>query len=186
MAILTAHQFWLGRETVYSIREVLARVEAEDKIQALQSHSIRRLAFFQDWAAMVSQLQALGWSVQADTLDPWKTADTTDLRWLEVSVSIQVNPWAPPQPLETRQMLGGDRLIRPMTSSQPKRMDKISRQALERALAARGMSQARLARSLDLDRSTINRWINGSRPIHPRYRPALWDLLGADLRPDGG
>ncbi|MCM1982343.1 helix-turn-helix domain-containing protein [Lyngbya confervoides BDU141951] len=44
------------------------------------------------------------------------------------------------------------------------------------------MSQARLARTLNLDRSTISRWINGSRSIHARYRPLLWQVLGADLR----
>ena len=61
-------------------------------------------------------------------------------------------------------------------------MRQISSESLERALARRGMSQAMLARSLNVDRSTINRWINGSRPIGLRYRPMLWELLGAALQ----
>jgi plasmid maintenance system antidote protein VapI len=61
-------------------------------------------------------------------------------------------------------------------------MRQISSEALVRALAMRGMSQAMLARSLKVDRSTINRWINGVRPIGQRYRPMLWELLGAALQ----
>lgn len=53
---------------------------------------------------------------------------------------------------------------------------------LEQALARRGMSQAKLARCLNLDRSTVSRWIKGSRPIHARYRSLLWELLGDELQ----
>lgn len=53
---------------------------------------------------------------------------------------------------------------------------------LEQALVAKGLSRAKLAEQLQLDRSLITRWINGSRPIQPKHREQIWQILGPELQ----
>jgi plasmid maintenance system antidote protein VapI len=61
-------------------------------------------------------------------------------------------------------------------------LEVIPGRALEQALAAKGLSRAKLAEQLHLDRSLVTRWINGSRPIQPKHREQIWQVLGPELQ----
>jgi hypothetical protein len=60
-------------------------------------------------------------------------------------------------------------------------LEEIPGAVLEKALALKGLTKAKLAAHLSLDRSMITRWIKGSRPIQPKHREQLWQLLGPEL-----
>jgi ribosome-binding protein aMBF1 (putative translation factor) len=60
--------------------------------------------------------------------------------------------------------------------------DVTSGRALEQAVAAKGLSRAKLAEQLKLDRSLVTRWINGSRSIQPQHREQIWQVLGPELQ----
>ncbi len=191
VAIFLVHQFWLGQGPEQTVGQLLGAVEPMEKIQALASSAIRRDTFFQAWASMLAQFQGVGWIIPENPLQGWDDAPLGAMDWLDEPITIQIQTQDVPldlsrqsrTPVSPAIAMAVDRAE--TLASAPERQDRmeqISSHALERALAARGMSQAKLARSLNLDRSTINRWINGSRPIHPRYRPMLWNLLGSDLQ----
>ena len=184
VALLLLMKFWHGSSHHGTIGSLLETVESREKIQALASNSMRRDRFFQDWNRMLSLFQRLGWRISENPIPNWQDAPLSDLDWLHHPIAIQIQPQTLPihtmmaQPARSNPQRDKDQA----TPILRRRMEQISSQALERALASRGMSQAKLARSLNLDRSTINRWINGSRPIHPRYRPLIWELLGPELQ----
>lgn len=193
LAIFLTYHYDLDPGRVWTVADLLMAVEPPEHIQALVGNSIRRQQVFQDWNQVLTIFHRIGWLVtfdpssyalaiqprwseawsQAQTDAQSETSQPLSVDWLQAKLSITPMPMAPPF------------TIQPMTESVPeqrrsprRQMTTIPSEVLEQALAAKGMSQAKLARSLNLDRSTINRWINGSRPIHARYRPLLWDLLG--------
>ncbi len=182
VAVFLAHQRWQGKRPESTVGEILKAVEPIEKIQGLASNAIRRDVFFQEWALMLAQFQGVGWLVPNNPLQGWEKAPLGAMDWLEepIAIRLQANATVSPIPQSIMPLSSSDEGTHPPTTRGC--MEKISSHSLERALASRGMSQAKLARSLNLDRSTINRWINGSRPIHPRYRPMLWELLGAELQ----
>lgn len=185
LGLFIAYHCWQGQGATLTVGELLEAVDLMERVQSLGGPSMRRDAFFQDWATGLEQLRQLGWMVTDDPLQGWETAaDSMD--WLTETLTIQVLPQAmQPQTVAVSTVTEKSRHPDGAPPS-PRRMDKISSRALEKALATRGMSQAKLARLLELDRSTINRWINGSRPIHARYRPLLWEMLGEALEAEDG
>ena len=186
VGVFLLSQFWLGTSHCWRVGTLLEAVETPEKIHALASNSIRRDSFFQAWNRMLALFQGLGWLVSNNPIPGWETSPLSDLGWLEATVSIQLQALETQPPMSVGDWgVGRPEPMPTRVTDKPRdmrRMGQISSAALERALAVHGMSQAKLARSLNLDRSTINRWINGSRPIHPRYRPLLWELLGAALQ----
>ena len=175
IAIASAGRFWLGEDPRTTVAALLSGLEPMDWGRVGQEGRWRR--FCQAWSEILGRLSRLGWHVSGGLIET--QMDWDDLE--QVHVSIQVVPQA-----VSRVAAPDSRGMSPMSPPERGRsreqMRQISSQMLARALARRGMSQAKLARSLVLDRSTVNRWINGSRPIHPRYRPLLWELLGTALQ----
>jgi hypothetical protein len=52
---------------------------------------------------------------------------------------------------------------------------------LARAIALKGISQAKLAEQLGLNRSMITLWLNGSRTIQAKHKALLWQALECEL-----
>lgn len=178
-ALFLGVQVWTEQSQGLTVGDLLEAVATEEKVRAIAHPSIRREAFLQDWARMWACLHEMGWVEAQDPLQGMAQLSLGDgMGWDKpLSILSLGVGWEPgDKPPAGDKPLGsvGDPLAVPMR--------QISSESLERALAMRGMSQAMLARSLNVDRSTINRWINGSRPIGQRYRPMLWELLGAALQ----
>ncbi|MDI3285154.1 helix-turn-helix transcriptional regulator [Polyangium sp. 15x6] len=54
-------------------------------------------------------------------------------------------------------------------------------EAIRKAMSERGFSQARLARRLGVNRSTVNRWLTGERTLDPSAAATVATLLGVEL-----
>jgi hypothetical protein len=115
--------------------------------------------------------------------------------WLQAKIAIRPTDLIPQQLAATAplslQMTNGQP-IADQARSQPVEsqaavtfetngLEEIPGAALEKALALKGLTKAKLAMHLSLDRSMITRWIKGSRPIQPKHREQLWQLLGPEL-----
>jgi DNA-binding transcriptional regulator YdaS (Cro superfamily) len=61
-------------------------------------------------------------------------------------------------------------------------MQRERRTALAAILDETGQKQAWLAKKLNLDPSSISRWVLGKRPIPQRYVSDIADALGVDSR----
>lgn len=183
-AIFLGFRAWTGQSLALTVGDLLKAVETEERMRAIAHNAIRRDGFLQSWTVMWHLFHGMGWVSPINPLQGMETEKWEEMGWLDRPLSLQIQAtgigvkrWEPmgaedtmPSPSNGKTGVGG----MPMA--------KISSESLERALAVRGMSQAMLARSLKLDRSTINRWINGSRPINPRYRSMLWEVLGTALQ----
>ncbi|MEM9136552.1 MAG: helix-turn-helix transcriptional regulator [Cyanobacteria bacterium P01_F01_bin.42] len=186
IALFLTMQFWQDASRHWTIRTLLETVESPEKIHLLENNAMRRESLYQSCRTILEEFQSIGWQVSKSTLTSSLEPGANDSDWLDEPLFIQIQPEALPisreNNLSRSKRLDAPTQAAPVASLPNQRMDKISSRSLEHALASKGMSQAKLARTLNLDRSTINRWVNGSRPIHPRYRPALWTLLGNALR----
>ena len=101
-----------------------------------------------------------------ETKGPSTTPTAADISLMDVSAIADVNSVADVIPVS-------DAIVIP---------DVIPGRALEQALMAKGLSRAKLAEQLQLDRSLVTRWINGSRPIQPKHREQIWRVLGPELQ----
>ena len=183
-AIFLGFRAWTGQSLALTVGDLLKAVETEERLRAIARNAIRREGLLQSWTGMWKLFHGMGWVSPINPLQGMEPGAAAEMGWLDRPLSLRIQAtgigvqrWKPLGDEGTMLTQGtGETGVGAMP------MAKISSASLERALAVRGMSQAMLARSLKLDRSTINRWINGSRPIHPRYQPLLWDVLGTALQ----
>lgn len=169
----------------------------------LRSFPDRRMTAIADWDQALCILRQLGWEVEFDAQTypeairpawslPYNSFSTTAQRsdtwvqeWLQAKVTIR-----PTRLIQQQVLMQGERY-----SSEPgilefatdgdslasKTFTFIPGEILEQALLAKGISQAKFAEQLNLDRSMVNRWIKGSRVIQPKHQAQIWRLLGKEL-----
>jgi predicted XRE-type DNA-binding protein len=161
-----AQKSWLIMELLQAVEGLLPeRIAAQSfpRQQALMQQWQEAIAIFQSWGWQLSltpdaSVHAKG--QEAESYD-WQT-------WLTLRVQVFIPNWSISVPTTENADL-----VTPAA---------ISALDLRQALAQTQMSQARLARLLKVDRSTVNRWINGSRQINLHYQTLLYQIFGKDLQ----
>jgi hypothetical protein len=168
----------------YEVGTLLGQLESKSTILEMQRRKDRRNYIFSRWNTALHALKKLGWTIEFDPqtypliLQPaWNQEETppaisndeSDL-WLNcwLKAVIEITPPAAAQPVET---LEPDA---PMP-------DRLTGRILERALELKGLSRAKLAEQLNLDRSMVTYWIKGARLIQPKHREQICELLSSEL-----
>lgn len=191
----------------YEVGTLLKALESETILEEIQADKDKRNKLIDQWDSALLTLQQLGWEIKFDPetypekIRPaWSLTEGspthTHIRpsnwmylWLRAKIVIHPTTLIQHR-LEISKVLALDEdpsfdPHAPETDTEPEahRLPRfIPGTALEQALAIRGMSKAKLAEQLGLDRSMITRWINGSRPIQPKHRELLWQLLSKELQ----
>ncbi len=190
----------------YEVGTLLKALESETILEEIQENKDKRNKLVDQWDNALLTLQQLGWEIKFDPetypekIRPaWSLTEGAPTHshirppnWLHlwVRAKIIINPTTLIQHrLEVSKMLAleeetsfdPEELEEPVVAESHRLPRYIPGPALEQALTTRPMSKAKLAEQLGLDRSMITRWINGSRPIQPKHRELLWQLLGKEL-----
>jgi phycocyanobilin lyase beta subunit len=185
----------------YDIIHLLEQIESQAQILEIQDNRAKRHKFIEQWDNALCVLRQLGWEVE---FDPETYPESIRPTW---SLPYSSLPYVNPRPnqwlsswLNARIVIRPTNLIQQqlgihvfLEDSEAERTDsldaldthypeEIPSVALEKALSAKGLSQSKLAEQLNLDRSMVTRWIKGTRPIHPRHRELIWQLLGDELQ----
>jgi predicted XRE-type DNA-binding protein len=161
-----AQKSWLIMELLQAVEGLLPeRIAAQSfpRQQALMQQWQEAIAIFQSWGWQLSltpDASVHAGGQEAESYD-WQT-------WLTLRVQVFIPNWSISVPTTENADL-----VTPAA---------ISALDLRQALAQTQMSQARLARLLKVDRSTVNRWINGSRQINLHYQTLLYQIFGKDLQ----
>jgi hypothetical protein len=166
----------------YPVRYLLEQLDSRSTLLEIQRRKDRRNAVFSQWNAALQTVQKLGWSVKFQTAtypiflqpawavaDPSRSApdwDTDGLleRWLQANITLQPPARQPP------------------AQPEPSLVDRLTGPALARALELKGLSRAKLAEHLALDRSMVTYWIKGERLIQPHHREQICQILGQELK----
>jgi hypothetical protein len=188
----------------YEVGTLLQALESEAVLEKLQANKDKRSKLIDQWDNALLTLQQLGWEIKFDPetypekIRPaWSLTEgssSTQPRpsnwislWLRAKITI--NPTSLIQHrLESGTLLALNAETMPNDTAPPPGMagqrltGLISGSTLERALILRGLSKAKLAEQLGLDRSMVTRWANGSRPIQPKHQELLWQLLGQEIQ----
>jgi hypothetical protein len=169
----------------YEVGQLLGQLESKSTILEMQRRKDRRNYIFSRWNTALRALKKLGWTIQFDEqtypliLQPaWNqeetpppiTAEDSDL-WLNcwLKAVIAITPPVLALPVER---------VEPPGEPMP---DRLTGRMLERALELKGLSRAKLAEQLNLDRSMVTYWIKGARLIQPKHREQICELLSAEL-----
>jgi hypothetical protein len=187
----------------YTVSDLLEQLESQQLIAEMQDDKTKQYKLMTQWDNALCILRQLGWKVEFDAETyseairpawslPYGSSTQPKPRsgqwlssWLSAKVIIQ------PTNLIQQQMEMNQKLLEDEESFDYRTggngldiytPEIIPGYALEKALAAKGLSQAKLAEQLNLDRSMVTRWIKGSRPIQPRHREQIWQLLGHELQ----
>jgi hypothetical protein len=186
----------------YTIADLLGQLESPELIAELEADKMKRSQIIEDWDNALCILRQLGWKIEFDpetygeAIRPtWSLpyGSLTQVKprsnqwlgnWLKAKVIIQPTNLIQQQIAIYQKRLEEDDTLNSKSSFNNVKIyipELIPGHALEKALAAKGLSQAKLAEQLNLDRSMVTRWIKGSRPIQPRHREQIWQLLGDEL-----
>ncbi|HEY9752624.1 MAG TPA: helix-turn-helix transcriptional regulator [Coleofasciculaceae cyanobacterium] len=195
----------------YEVAMLLEQVESPNLIQDIQHSKVKRNQLIEQWDSALLTLNQLGWEIEFDpdtypesirpawsfAEDSAKASQPRPQQWLDLwlKAKIAIRPThliqqqlatAAPLALHAGQSIPdsvrSQSLEPPATVSfEIDGMEEIPGVVLEKALALKGLTKAKLAAHLSLDRSMITRWIKGSRPIQPKHREQLWQLLGPEL-----
>jgi Helix-turn-helix len=170
----------LSPEREYAVGSLLEQVESKAVVIEIQRRTDRRDHYFSCWNDNLHALLDLGWTITFDdatypiALQPsWKPIAELDggedwaVTWLNAKIRIQP-PELPPAQLKSR--------------ANATLADRITGQHIGSALEMRGLSQAKLAEQLGLDRSMVTYWIKGARAIQPKHRAMICELLGDELQ----
>jgi HEAT repeat protein len=200
MAIYLAATSYSHPDGNYEIVHLLEQLESQDQLLEIQNNRAKRHKFIEQWDNALCILRQLGWEIEFDAETypesirpawslPYSSGPHVHPRphqwlssWLNAQIVIRptnliqqqlgIHPF--PDDLDAEI---ADHLVVP-----PHYPEEIPSLALEKALVAKGLSQSKLAEQLNLDRSMVTRWIKGTRPIHPRHRELIWQLLGDELQ----
>jgi hypothetical protein len=190
----------------YEVGTLLKALESESILEEIQEDKDKRNKIIDQWDSALLTLQQLGWEIKFDPetypekIRPaWSLTEgspthtqarPSNWMYLWLRAKIIINPTTLIQHrLEVSKVLALDEepsfdpnAPEAAFESEARRLPRfIPGVVLEQALVVRGMSKAKLAAQLGLDRSMITRWINGSRPIQPKHRELLWQLLNKEL-----
>lgn len=186
----------------YRVQQLLSELipHLEHRLRAFPD---RRMSTIADWDQALCILRQLGWEVEFDAQTypeairpawslPYNSFSTTAQRsdtwvqeWLQAKITLR-----PTRLIQQQVMLKGERycsepgLLESTTDHDALASNTfafIPGDILEQALLAKGISQAKFAEQLNLDRSMVNRWIKGSRVIQPKHQVQIWRLLGKEL-----
>jgi hypothetical protein len=168
----------------YEVGQLLGQLESKSTILEMQRRKDRRNYIFSRWNTALHALKKLGWTIEFDAqtypliLQPaWNQEETppaispdeSDLWlncWLKAVIEI-----TPPAAIRT---------VEPV-EPEPPMPDRLTGRILERALELKGLSRAKLAEQLNLDRSMVTYWIKGARLIQPKHREQICELLSSEL-----
>jgi hypothetical protein len=201
LAIYLTAMSYVHPDGNYDIIHLLEQIESQAQILEIQDNRAKRHKFIEQWDNALCVLRQLGWEVE---FDPETYPESIRPAWsLPYSSLPYVNP-RPNQWLSSwlnarivirptnliQQQLGIQLFLEDSEAESTASLDafdthypeEIPSFALEKALSAKGLSQSKLAEQLNLDRSMVTRWIKGTRPIHPRHRELIWQLLGDELQ----
>ena len=191
----------------YEVRTLLKSLESEHILEEVQENKDRQREFIEEWNDALLILQQLGWEIKFDPetypekIRPaWSLTEGSPTHtamlppnwfYLWLHAKITINPTTLIQhrlevsktlTLNTNSIFDLNN-IELTTEQSSRRLPRfIPGAALEEALLNKGLSKAKLAEQLGLDRSMITRWIKGSRSIQSKHRELLWQLLGKELR----
>jgi hypothetical protein len=171
----------------FEVGQLLGQLESKSTILEMQRRKDRRNYIFSRWNTALRALKKLGWTIEFDAqtypliLQPaWNQEETppaispdeSDLWlncWLKAVIEI-----TPPAAIRTVEPETPEALEAPMP-------DRLTGRILERALELKGLSRAKLAEQLNLDRSMVTYWIKGARLIQPKHREQICELLSSEL-----
>ena len=195
----------------YEVAMLLEQVESPNLIQDIQRSKVKRNQLIEQWDSALLTLSQLGWEIEFDpetypesirpawslAEDSAKTSQPRPQQWLDLwlKAKIAIRPThliqqqlATTAPLALHAGQSSPDPVRSQPLDPPSAfgfetdgLEEIPGAVLEKALALKGLTKAKLATHLSLDRSMITRWIKGSRPIQPKHREQLWQLLGPEL-----
>ncbi len=186
----------------YEVRTLLERLEHQGLLAQIQHSKSKRNELIEQWDGALLTLKDVGWQIEFDadtypmSIRPlWSLGDEESIQgrtrpknwlnlWLKAIVVIQPTRQIQRQLETIRKPMTSQRIANAAMSSSlvPTRSTlAISGALLEEALAMKGLSRARLASQLGLDRSMVTRWINGSRSIQGSHQEELWQLLGTEF-----
>ena len=184
LAIFLSLMHQVYPDGTYQVRHLLEQIDSKSTLLEIQRRKDRRNYVFSRWNAALQTLQKLGWSIEFHTAtypialqpawaveDPalssldWDTDGLLE-KWLHASITLQPPVWQAPVPMEP----------------EPSLIDRLTGPALARALELKGLSRAKLAERLALDRSMVTYWIKGERLIQPRHRQQICQILGKELQ----
>jgi Helix-turn-helix len=188
----------------YEVQDLLERLEPQELLTEIAADKRKRNSLIDQWDSALLTLKQVGWQVEFDPatypedLQPgWSLPSgrpTTKIRpklwldrWLKGVVTIKPTGLIQQKLGESKEAIGPPVLPTAGPNKVPSTgpiavTHEIPGRVLEQALAAKGLSRAKLAEQLGLDRSLVTRWINGSRPIQPKHREQIWQVLGVELQ----
>jgi hypothetical protein len=165
----------------YAVGGILEQVESKASLIEMQRRKDRRNTILSRWHTNLHRLQKLGWTIEFDPqtypaeLQPnWQRGDGPSIAresdmwldcWLQAQVKITPPVLVIPEPVEVDLPLS----------------DRFTGNNLAQALELKGLTRAKLAEYLKLDRSMVTYWIKGARLIQPKHRAQIYELLGEEL-----
>jgi hypothetical protein len=187
----------------YRIATLLEALESQEFIEAIQQDSDQQNLLIEEWDDALLILTQLGWEIRFDprtyprALQPnWSQTEGSPThkqirpkewltQWLNAHLAITPTTLIQHRLAVSQAFSTGQTGFNYASGNSGEMLQTptvIPGYALEMALAAKGLSKAKLAEQLNLDRSMVTHWIKGSRPIQPSHREKLWQLLGRELQ----
>jgi hypothetical protein len=164
-----------------SIGAILAQLESRGTMLEIRRLKQSLQSMFSKWNASLHALQKLGWEItfdpatypvalqpswhQPEAVMPTGENDQWIDQWLQAQIRI-----VPPHPA----VPAPQAVHLPLTA-------RFTGRNLAQALEMKGLSRAKLAEQLQLDRSMVTYWIKGARLIQPRHREQICEILGPEL-----
>lgn len=164
-----------------SIGSILAQLESQAKMLEIRRLKHALQSMFSKWNTSLHSLHKLGWEISFDpatypaALQPsWHQPDAVmptgeNDQWIDQWLQAQVRI-VPPHPA----VPAPQAVHLPLTA-------RFTGRNLAQALEMKGLSRAKLAEQLQLDRSMVTYWIKGARLIQPKHREQICEILGPEL-----
>jgi hypothetical protein len=164
-----------------AIGSILAQLESQATMLEIRRLKHALHGMFSKWNTSLHSLQKLGWEISFDpatypvALQPsWHQPEAVmptgeNEQWIDQWLQAQVRI-VPPHPA----VPAPEAVHLPLTA-------RFTGRNLAQALELKGLSRAKLAEQLQLDRSMVTYWIKGARLIQPKHREQICEILGPEL-----
>ncbi|MBF2003272.1 MAG: helix-turn-helix transcriptional regulator [Synechococcales cyanobacterium M58_A2018_015] len=195
LAIFLTIMSRIRRDGRYEVGTLLERLEPKELMAELHRNKQKRNWLIDQWDNALLTLHELGWQIEFSASYPealrpsWSLSDpdcrsrTRPRNWLPLWLKaiIAIKPTSQIQSrLESVNSNGGKRAASPNADELKPNAAPLTGAQLAAALATRGWSNAKLAKSLSVDRSMVTRWIKGERAIQPKHQAQIQELLGGN------